>query len=168
MLLAMLANGLWFLRNVFWIGDPATAIANNPDIPEFAAPGLVIGKMVVLLMVGLDYILAFVNILMKRYEFAKFAMFGTTLLIVTFFIEAMLWSSRYSEIWEPFAWWTTIGLLHVGTAIWYLRNGEKLEEKATYARLMQERLREEEQVPMVTMPGATNGQTADDHPDTER
>jgi hypothetical protein len=151
MLVLMAANGLWFLRNIAWIASPETAIAHNPDIPDFAAPGLVIGKMVVLLMVGLDYLLAVANILLKRYEFAKFAMFGTTLLVVTFFIEAMLWSSRYPAIWEEFAIWTLAGLVHVGTAVWYLRNGEGLLEDEELETATVQRVEEEEEVPELEM-----------------
>ena len=139
------------LVNIAWIANMDAAIAHNPDIPDFAAPGLVLGKMVVLLMVGLDYVLAFVNILLKRYEFAKFALFGATLLVVMYCIEAMLWATRHQEVWNEFAIWTIAGIVHVGTALWYQINGKNMLEEEELEEATVQRMEEEEDVPELEM-----------------
>lgn len=99
----MLLNGLFFMSNIYVLGDTPEAIAMHDDLARDASPFMVQGKVVNCFLVGLGYLISGIGILRNRPKLGQWGFWAAIFFIGFYLVELVLWGKSHPRVWTDFA-----------------------------------------------------------------
>lgn len=88
-LVLMLLNGLFFISNIYVLGNTVAAIKMHDDLPRDASALLANAKVLVCFFTGIFYVITVIAIIKKRYLWALAGVIGSTMFVGLYIIEFM-------------------------------------------------------------------------------
>jgi hypothetical protein len=108
----MIANGLFFISNIYVLGDTQAAIAMHDDLPRSAGPLLANAKVLDCFVVGLLYLVAAYAIIRKRHNLALAGVVACVLFVGLYLYQFIIaWDNIHAEMWIGFGVFGGLSLL---------------------------------------------------------
>jgi hypothetical protein len=116
-LILMILNGLFFISNIYVLGDTQAAIAMHDDLPRSASALLANAKVIDCFVVGILYLVAAYAIIRKKYNLALAGVVACVLFVGLYIYQLVVWPSV--NAWVGFAIFGGLSLLFGGYSWWY-------------------------------------------------
>lgn len=118
MLILMVLNGLFFIANIYVLGNTQEAIAMHDDLTPTAGAVMANAKVINCFVVGLCYLAAAWGIARRRSVLALFGVLGFVLFDGFYLLELVLWGSSHTRVWVDFSIFGGISLV-IGIFSWH-------------------------------------------------
>lgn len=117
MLVIMIANGLFFISNIYALSSVETAIAMHEDLVPDAGPVWAYAKVINVFITGLLYLISAGGIIKKKYTLCIAGIAGLMVFWGMYIVQLILWANRHPETWISFGIFGSVSLL-IGLYSW--------------------------------------------------
>ena len=118
----MILNGLFFISNIYVLGDTQAAIAMHDDLPRSASALLANAKVIDCFVVGILYLVAAFGIIRQKYNLALAGAVACALFIGLYIYQLIVWPNV--NAWIGFAIFGGLSLLFGAYSWWHWQKRE--------------------------------------------
>lgn len=108
----LLLNGLFFVSNIYVIGDRKAAIEMHNDLFPNASAFVANAKVIVCFVTGILYLLAAYGLLRNKSNFVISGIMGAIVFIGFYIIELILWGRSHPRVWIDFSIFGGLSLIY--------------------------------------------------------
>lgn len=110
----IILNGIFFMCNIYVIGNREEIINMHQDLMPTASDFIANSKVIGVFITGILYIITVVSIIRKKYGFALVAIiFGFIINNGLYLIQLIMWANIHPRIWIHLAIFGGLNLLYV-------------------------------------------------------
>ena len=107
----LFANGIFFISNIYVIGNTEAAVAMHADLAPGASPFMAQAKVIVTFLTGILYVLCAIGLITKRKSLVREGIIASAIFTGFYILEIILWPAH------PLVW---LGFLIMGgLAVFY-------------------------------------------------
>jgi hypothetical protein len=117
-LILMILNGLFFVSNIYVLGNTEAAIEMHDDLPRSASALLANAKVIDCFIVGILYLVAAYGIIREKYSLALAGVVGCVLFVGLYVFQLIMWAGEHPRMWLDFAIFGGLSLL-LGVYSWW-------------------------------------------------
>lgn len=117
-LILMVLNGLFFIANIYVLGNTQEAIAMHDDLAPTAGAVMANAKVLNCFVVGMCYLVAAWGIVRRRSIPVLFGVLGFALFDGFYLLELVLWGRSHTRVWVDFIIFGGISLV-IGIFSWH-------------------------------------------------
>lgn len=112
-------NGLFFMTNIYAVGNPEAAVEMHDDLHPEAGPVVAIAKVINVFLTGLLYVLGAWGMIRRKPRLAKSAIWGSLIFTLFYIYQFIAWGRSHPRVWLDFAIFGTIGItLGLSSYLW--------------------------------------------------
>ena len=99
----MMLNGIFFMSNIYVLGDHEAAIAMHDDLSPEAGPVMVQAKVLNCFVVGILYLLSGIGLLRANSHLASLGALGCLVFLALYGVELIMWGDTHTRVWIDFS-----------------------------------------------------------------
>lgn len=108
----MILNGLFFMSNIYVLGNHDAAVAMHDDLSPDAGPFIAMTKVLVCFFSGICYLVAGVGFFRSKNGFVQWGVWGCLPFLALYIIELILWGSTHTRVWVDFSMFGGISMIY--------------------------------------------------------
>ena len=101
-LILMIANGLFFITNIYVLGNREEAIKIHEDLAPNTSAIMANIKVLNVFFVGLLFLISAYGIIRKKYNYAIAGIIAAILFIGLYIFQIIIWAKTHPQIWISF------------------------------------------------------------------
>lgn len=125
LIVLLILNGLFFITNIYVIGDVQSGIKMHDDLSPNASPLMVNFKVINVFCTGILYLISGIGLIINRKRMILTGVLGSIIFVGFYVAELTLWGNEHKNVWLGFL---TLGLLSIIFGILNFRIGKKIVE----------------------------------------
>jgi hypothetical protein len=110
-LIVTISNGLFFVSNIYVIGNSEAALKMHDDLPPDAGYLWAYAKVLNVFITGILYLVSAYGVIRKKYSFCISGIIASIIFIGMYLIQIILWVQRYSPVLKWFCVFGSFSLL---------------------------------------------------------
>ena len=118
----MILNGLFFISNIYVLGNQEAAMAMHNDLSPDAGPFITMAKVLNCFFVGICYLVAGIGIFRSKKSLVQWGVWGCLLFLALYIVELILWGSSHTRVWFDFSIFGGISMIYGFFSYRYWRN----------------------------------------------
>ena len=111
LIILLILNGLFFITNIYVLGNTQAAIDMHEDLAPSAGPFMANFKVINCFITGLLYVVAAYGLIRKRKQFILAGVYGAIFFFAFYIVELILWGTSHPTVWIGFSIFGTLSLV---------------------------------------------------------